>query len=144
MWNDGLKALKQQTSYSSVHLKQANLLLNRHSQDMGAGRTQRSSLLPLGFSFLYFPFPPFGCPLCKIGLIPTTGQWKGMGMSICSRLIDNCKLYNSRLCCLCLPTIQSVIIKCIYIPLLPLEMRPDSPGEYGMQPQIPVAYGEEH
>ena len=26
----------------------------------------------------------------------------------------------------------------------PLEMRPDSPGEYGMQPQIPVAYGEEH
>ena len=29
-------------------------------------------------------------------------------------------------------------------PLLPLEMRPDSPGEYGMQPQIPVAYGEEH
>ena len=25
-----------------------------------------------------------------------------------------------------------------------LEMRPDSPAEYGMQPQIPVAYGEEH
>ena len=25
-----------------------------------------------------------------------------------------------------------------------LEVRPDSPGEYGMQPQIPVAYGEEH
>ena len=36
-------------------------------------------------------------------------------MVICSRPIDNCKLYNSSLCCLCLPTIQSVIIKCLYM-----------------------------
>ena len=37
IWNGSLKGLKQQTSYSSVHLKQINLLLDRHSQDMGAG-----------------------------------------------------------------------------------------------------------
>ena len=91
-----IKALKQQASYTSVHLKQTDLLLDRHSQDMVTGQTQRSSLLPLGFPFLYFTFPPFGCPLCKIGFIPTTSQWKGMEMGICSRPVDNCKLYNSR------------------------------------------------
>ena len=37
IWNSSLKGLKQQTNYSSVHLKQINLLLDRHSQDMGAG-----------------------------------------------------------------------------------------------------------
>ena len=37
IWNSSLKGLKQQTSYSLVHLKQINLLLDRHSHDMGAG-----------------------------------------------------------------------------------------------------------
>ena len=40
--NKNLKGLKQQTSYSSVQLKQTDLLLDRHSQHMAAGRPQRS------------------------------------------------------------------------------------------------------
>ena len=40
--DDGLKGLKQQTSYSSVQLKQTDLLLHRHSQDMGVNQLQRS------------------------------------------------------------------------------------------------------
>ena len=40
--NDGLKGLKQQTSYSSVQLNQTNLLLHTHSQDMGANQPRRS------------------------------------------------------------------------------------------------------
>ena len=57
----------------------------------------------------------FGCALCKIRLLSTTSQWRGMQMGLCSRLIGNYKLYNSRLCCLCLPIIQSVIIRYIYV-----------------------------
>ena len=37
IWNNSLNGLKQQTSYSSVHLKQIDLSLDKHSQDMGAG-----------------------------------------------------------------------------------------------------------
>ena len=40
--NYRLKGLKQQTSYSSIQHKQTDLLLHRHSQDMGADQQQRS------------------------------------------------------------------------------------------------------
>ena len=72
-------------------------------------------ILPIDSSWLtpfILPVPSFGYALCKVGLIPTTIQWKGINMGIPSRPIDYCKLYNNRLCCLCLPIIQSVIIKC--------------------------------
>ena len=46
IWNNSLNGLKQQTSYSSIHLKQIDLSLDKHSQDMGAGRPQRSLLFP--------------------------------------------------------------------------------------------------
>ena len=36
-------------------------------------------------------------------------------MSLHSRKIDNCKLYKSTLCCVCLPKIQSVITICTYV-----------------------------
>ena len=72
-------------------------LLDRNSQDMGAGWHQSSHPKdPPWLPFLYFPSPCFGCALCKTGLAPTTSQWKGRQMGICSRLIDNRKLYNSR------------------------------------------------
>ena len=44
---------------------------------------------PLGFPHLYFQSPPFGYTWCKVGLAPTTNQWKGMLMGVCSRPIDN-------------------------------------------------------
>ena len=39
-----------------------------------------SSLLsiPLGFPLLYIQSAPFGYAQCKVGLILTTSQWKGM------------------------------------------------------------------
>ena len=115
VWNDGLKCLKQQKSYSSV-TAQADRILDRYTQDLGAGRPQSS--YPNVPSWL----PPFYtshllllvCP-CKIGLVPTTSQWKGMQMGICSRPIDSCKLDNSGFCCVCLPTIQSVILRHIHV-----------------------------
>ena len=66
---------------------------------------------PLGFPVLFFWSPPFCYARFKVGLVPTMNQWKGMQISIPSRLIDNFKLYNNRLCCFCLPIIQSVIIR---------------------------------
>ena len=109
-WTKGFKTTdKLQLSSSQADRSFIRQTLPRH---MGAGRTQRGPLLPLGFPFLYFRFPPFGCPLCKIGLIPRTGQSEGMEMGICSRPVDRSKLYISRLC-LCLRTVQPVMIKCI-------------------------------
>ena len=43
IWNR-LLGVKQQTSYSSVQLKQTYLLLDRHSRNMGAGQSQRRRL----------------------------------------------------------------------------------------------------
>ena len=62
---------------------------------------------------LYF-LSSFDYALCKVGLVPTPSQWKGMQMDICSRPIDDCKLYN-RLCCLyyliCLPNLLSLDVE---------------------------------
>ena len=116
------KGLEQQRSYSSVQLKLTDILLDSHSQDTGECRPQRS-LPPIPSwrpppTFILL-ISSFGCALCKIRLLSTTSQWRGMQMGLCSRLIGNYKLYNSRLCCLCLPIIQSVIIRyicvCVYI-----------------------------
>ena len=115
IWNDG-KGLEQQRSYSSVQLKLTDILLDSHSQDTGECWPQ-TSLPPIPSwrpppAFILL-ISSFDCALCKIRLLSTTDQWKGMQMGLCSRLIGNYKLYNSRLCCLCLPIIQSVIIRYI-------------------------------
>ena len=116
MWNNGLKGLKQQTSYSSVPLKQTDFLLDRHSQDMGAGWSQSGCLPhPCWLPLFILLSPPFGCAQCKIGLVPTTSQGKEIQMGIHSRPTGNCKLYNNRLCCVCLLTISSVMIRYMYV-----------------------------
>ena len=71
IWNNGLKGLKQQTSYSSVPLKQTDLLLDtlpRHGSRLTPKQLSSSSLL--ASLFLYFLSPSFGCAQCKIGLYP--------------------------------------------------------------------------
>ena len=113
IWSNGPKVLGQQTSYSSVQLKQTGLLLVWHSQ---RSLPHPSCQVLLGFLLLYFQVPPFGYTWFKVRLVPTTSQWKWIQMGICSRLIDNYKLYNSSLHCLCfsrcLPIIPFVIIRC--------------------------------
>lgn len=53
IWNNRLQALKQRTSYSSVYLKKTDILLDRHSQDMGAKRLQRSHCCANHSCFFY-------------------------------------------------------------------------------------------
>ena len=66
---------------------------------------QSSSLFPLGFRLSVLPISSF-C-LCSVQIRACTHHqsMKGHANSICSRPIDNCKLCNSRLCCLCHPII---------------------------------------
>ena len=115
-WNNWLKGLKQWTSYSSVQLKQTDLLWDRHSQEIGTGWPQTSHL--------HNPFwlHAFNTSLSSFWLCLVQNQTcihhqssKKMQMGIHSRMIDNCKLYKSRLCCVCLPIIQLVITRCIYV-----------------------------
>ena len=115
MWNNGLKGLKQQTSYSSVPLKQTDFLLDTPKTWEQADPKAAVFLIPVGFLVLYFLSPPFGCAQCKIGLVPTTSQGKEIQMGIHSRPTGNCKLYNNRLCCVCLLTISSVMIRYMYV-----------------------------
>ena len=105
IWCNGPKCIVQQPSESSVHLKHTELLLDWHSP-----KSPSHPCCP-ALSASSSP-PPFGYAWCKAGLVPTTNQWKGIQMGIRSRLIDNFKLYNNRLCCLCLPIIPSDIIRC--------------------------------
>ena len=65
MWNNGLKGLKQQTSYSLVPLKQTDFLLDRHSQDMGAGWSQ-SGCLPHPCWLPLFILPVSSFWLCPV------------------------------------------------------------------------------
>ena len=116
IWNNGLKGLKQQTSYSSVPLKQTDLLLDtlpRHGSRLTPKQLSSSSLL--ASLFLYFLSPSSGCAQCKIGLVPTISQGKVIEMGIHSRPTGNCKLYNNRLCCVCLLIIPSVMIRYMYV-----------------------------
>lgn len=105
------------TDKSQFRLAQAaDLLLDRYSQNVEAGRSQRSHRNdPCWFPLLYFPSPPFDCALCPVQNRACTHHQsrKGMQLGIRWRPIDNCKLYNNRLCCVCLPIIQSVVIRCI-------------------------------
>ena len=68
------QGVKQQKSYSSVQLKQVDLqqTLSRHGSRLTLKELSSSSLLAL--PFLNFLSPPFGCPLCKIGLVPTISE----------------------------------------------------------------------
>ena len=102
--NKNLKGLKQQTSYSSVQLKQTDLLLERH---MAAGRPQRSHpphsfwLPPLYTSLFSFWLRPVQNRACS-----HHQSMKGNANRHTSRPIDKCNLFNSRLCCVYLPIIQ--------------------------------------
>ena len=109
------------TTYSdiSVQLKQTELLSDT-PKTWEQVSPQRSYHLPPDSSWL----PPFltFCLLllvmpgakCKIGLVLTTSQWKWMQMGIRSKPIANRKLRNSRLCCSCLPIIQS-FVRCVCV-----------------------------
>ena len=88
--------------------------LPRHGSQLTSNESCSSCRSLLTSPFLCFLSPSSGYTLYKIGLVPTTNQWKGMEMGICSRPIDPYKLYN-RLCCLWLPIVQSVIIRWVYI-----------------------------
>ena len=57
--------LKQQTSYSSVPLKQTDFLLDRHSQDTGAGWPQ-SGCLPHPYWLPLFILPVSSFWLCPV------------------------------------------------------------------------------
>ena len=109
------QGVKQQKSYSSVQLKQACLLLDRHSRNMGAGQSQRSRfddpswLPPVYTSCLLF----FVVPCAKQGLYPPSVKGNANGHMLWP--VDNRKLCNSKLCCVCLPIIQSILIRCTYV-----------------------------
>lgn len=103
IWNDRLKGLKQQRIYSS----------NRQIfVETDIPKTWEQVLL--SYTFLYLLHLHFGCALSKIGLGPPTRQER-MQMGLCLRWIDSCRLHNKRLCCACLPKIQSVIIRGIHV-----------------------------
>ena len=76
---------------------------------------QSSSLFPLGFRLSVLPIASFCSCSVQIRACTHHQSMKGNANGICSRPIDYRKLYNSRLCCLCHPIIQSVIIRCLYI-----------------------------
>ena len=73
----------------------------------------RPTLKEACFRLLASPTLYFQSPPCAMQNRAYTHHWsmKGNANGIHLRLIDICKLYNSRLC-LCLSIIQSVIIRC--------------------------------
>ena len=73
----------------------------------------RPTLKEACFRLLASPTLYFQSPPCAMQNRAYTHHWsmKGNANDIHLRLIDICKLYNSRLC-LCLSIIQSVIIRC--------------------------------
>ena len=71
IWNDGLKGLKQQTSYNSVQLRQTDLYyqtLPRHGSRLTPRVIKKISL---GFPLFILPISSFWlCPVQKQGLYP--------------------------------------------------------------------------
>lgn len=72
-------------------------------------------VIPLGF-------PVFILPVSSSSLCPVQNRacthhksMKGNGNGHMLWPVDNCKLCNSKLCCVCLPMIQSILIRCIYV-----------------------------
>ena len=85
IWSNGLNGVKQLTSYSLVQLKQTDLLLHNQWRESRPAPKESSSfflLIPLAFLLSYFQPPPFGYSLCKVALVLTSNQWKGMQMGI--------------------------------------------------------------
>ena len=79
------QGVKQQTSYSSVQLKQAYLLLDSTPEPWEQANPKGVFWWSLWASpFLYFLSPLLRCALRKMGLVPIISQWKGMQMGICS------------------------------------------------------------
>ena len=114
MWNARLKVLKQHTDYSSVQLKPTDLLLDRHFQHIRAGLLQRSPpLFPLGFPLFILLFSSFW--LCPVQNRACT-HYQSMKGNTNGHMLKtdwwNCKLYYSRLCCLCLPIFNLLCVSC--------------------------------
>ena len=108
------KGFKTTDKLSSIQHKQTDLLLHRHSRDMGADQ-QQSSRPPIPLDFPLFILPISSFWLCPVQNRAYTHLQSRKGLGIRSRPIDSCRSCNSRLCCACLPIILSVIIRCIYV-----------------------------
>ena len=111
-----IKALKQQASYTSVHLKQTDLLLDRHSQNVEASWSQRShhnnpSWFPLYTSHLLLLVGPMQNRACTHD---QSMKENANGHMLKANWQLN-KLNKSGLCCICLPIIQSVILQHIHL-----------------------------
>lgn len=93
-----------------------HILYQTYTLNMGAGQSQRRRLGdPSGF-------PVFILPVSSSSLCPVQNRacthhksMKGNGNGHMLWPVDNCKLCNSKLRCVCLPTIQSILIRCIYV-----------------------------
>ena len=104
---------------SSAHRSFIRQTLLRHGSRLTPKQFSSFLLIPLGFPPFILSVPTFVHALCKEGLVPTTSQLKGIQTGLPPRPIENCKLYNNKLCCLCLRIrykqavlFMYVIIKC--------------------------------
>ena len=114
IWNDGLKSLlKQQRSYSSVIAQADRTFIKRTLQRHGSRLTLKESLSLLASPIFILPVSFQLCPGQNRACICHQSRTRRQ-MDICSRPVNRCKLGSNRLCCTCLPIIQSVIIRCIY------------------------------
>ena len=113
IWFDGLKGLKQHTVISQFSSSRQNFYqtLRRHGSRSTPKELSSSSWFLLASPFYYFLSPPLSYAQCKMQNRACThhSQWKWMQTGIRSKPVGNCKLCNSRLCCLCLPIIQSFV-----------------------------------
>ena len=111
-----LKDLKQQTSCNSV-TAQAGLFFIRQTLPSHGSRPT-----PKSHPSNPFWFCPFYTSHLLLWLYPMQNRActlyqsrKRMQIGICSRPTHNCMLCNNSLCYVCLPIIQSVIIRCLYV-----------------------------
>ena len=129
IWNNRLVT-------DQLQFKQTDFSLNRlqivHYWDMGADQPQRRGHYSSWIPFLYFPFPPLGSALCKIGLIPPIRKWNAIREGGVSGPIQNRVVtYSSRQAWTefwlmavnyitdsiahVFPIIQSAITRCVYV-----------------------------
>ena len=114
IWNNGLKGLKQQTITAQFSSSWQMFLLDSPKTWEQSDPKGHIIMTSLAFSLFILPVSFWLCPVQNRAC--THRQFrKGMQLGAHSRLIENCKLCNSRLCCVCAPIIPSVIIRCVYV-----------------------------
>ena len=78
----GSKDLKQQTGDRSVTVQADRSFIKQTADSTllkhGSRPTLKKGPLFPWILFLYFPFPPFGSALCKIGLVPPIRKWNAI------------------------------------------------------------------